>query len=127
MAELVTISKSILIQTVGIGRRHRQTVDQPDRPTNRFPGAAPLASSPVPATRDTGVAPIEVASADKARHRLSRSGDRRLNSALHIIAFTQIRGHRLPEQHLIGVVVRASPVASANRGASFRSPAARNR
>ena len=28
---------------------------------------------------------------DKARHRLSRSGDRQLNSALHTIAITQIR------------------------------------
>ena len=32
-----------------------------------------------------------MASAEHARHRLSRSGDRQLNSALHIIAVTQIR------------------------------------
>jgi len=32
-----------------------------------------------------------VASAEHARHRLSRSGDRQLNSALHIVAVTQIR------------------------------------
>nr|WP_294009217.1 transposase [Streptomyces sp.] len=38
-----------------------------------------------------GTAPIEVASADKARHRLSRKGDRQLNSALHTIAVIQIR------------------------------------
>ncbi|MEU3920209.1 transposase [Streptomyces sp. NPDC029004] len=36
----------------------------------------------------TGVAPVEIASADKACHRLSRSGDRRLNSVLHAIALT---------------------------------------
>lgn len=38
-----------------------------------------------------GAAPIEVAGADKARHRLSRSGDRQLNWALRIIALIQIR------------------------------------
>ncbi len=39
----------------------------------------------------TGVAPIEVSSGQRIRHRLSRSGDRRLNSALHLIAVTQVR------------------------------------
>jgi transposase len=38
-----------------------------------------------------GVAPIEVASADRARHRLPRGGDRHLNLALHITALTQVR------------------------------------
>jgi transposase len=38
-----------------------------------------------------GVAPIEVASGYHARHRPSRSGDRQLNSALHLVAVTQIR------------------------------------
>ena len=47
----------------------------------------------------TGVAPIEVSSGQRTTHRLSRSGDRRLNSALHLIAVTQVRmrdsaGHR---------------------------------
>jgi transposase len=38
-----------------------------------------------------GVAPVEVASADRARHRLPRGGDRQLNLALHITALTQVR------------------------------------
>jgi len=38
-----------------------------------------------------GVAPIEIASGEHSRHRLSRSGDRRLNSAIHLIAVTQVR------------------------------------
>jgi len=38
-----------------------------------------------------GVAPIEVASGERTRHRLSRSGDRQLNSAIHLIAVTQVR------------------------------------
>ena len=36
-----------------------------------------------------GVAPIEVSSGDVQRHRLSRSGDRQLNYALHVMAMTQ--------------------------------------
>jgi len=38
-----------------------------------------------------GVAPIEIASGDKQRHRLSRGGDRQLNTAIHVVALTQIR------------------------------------
>jgi transposase len=38
-----------------------------------------------------GVAPIEVASADRARHHLARGGDRQLNVAWHIVALTQVR------------------------------------
>jgi transposase len=38
-----------------------------------------------------GVAPIEIASSEHSRHRLSRAGDRRLNSAIHLIAVTQVR------------------------------------
>jgi transposase len=38
-----------------------------------------------------GVAPVEVASAEHARHRLPRGGDRQLNLALHIAALTQVR------------------------------------
>jgi len=38
-----------------------------------------------------GAAPIEVASAEKSRHRLPRGGDRQLNYALHIVVLTQIR------------------------------------
>jgi transposase len=49
---------------------------------SRFPTAAHFASS-------TGAAPIEVASGERIRHRLSRAGDRQLNHALHIIALVQ--------------------------------------
>ncbi|MEX2268593.1 MAG: IS110 family transposase [Acidimicrobiia bacterium] len=38
-----------------------------------------------------GVAPVELASGDRSRHRLSRSGDRQLNSAIHLVAVTQVR------------------------------------
>jgi len=52
--------------------------------------AARFASSDKFATY-AGVAPIEVASGDKQRHRLSRGGDRQLNAAIHLVALTQVR------------------------------------
>ena len=39
----------------------------------------------------TGTAPLEVSSGEVDRHRLSRSGNRRLNHALHIVALAQAR------------------------------------
>ena len=39
----------------------------------------------------TGTAPLEVSSGEVKRHRLSRAGNRRLNSALHIIALAHKR------------------------------------
>lgn len=40
-----------------------------------------------------GVAPLDASSGRQQRHRLNRTGNRRLNRALHIIAVTQIRVH----------------------------------
>jgi transposase len=39
----------------------------------------------------TGTASVEIASADSSRHRLSRYGDRQLNSAIYTVAMIQIR------------------------------------
>ncbi|WP_430336327.1 IS110 family transposase [Rhodococcus sp. ACT016] len=50
----------------------------------RFPNESAFANY-------TGTVPVEIVSADKQRHRLSRSGDRMLNSAIHIVAVTQAR------------------------------------
>jgi transposase len=54
------------------------------RRASRFPHASAFANY-------AGVAPVEVASAQRARHRLPRGGDRQLNLALHLIARTQVR------------------------------------
>lgn len=43
--------------------------------------------------RHNGTAPLPVWSANKQRHRLSRSGNRQLNLAVHRIALTQARHH----------------------------------
>lgn len=56
---------------------------------SRFPTADAFATY-------SGVAPIEVASGERTRHRLSRRGDRQLNSAIHLIAVTQVRMRNSP-------------------------------
>ncbi|ANS32551.1 transposase is116/is110/is902 family protein (plasmid) [Rhodococcus opacus] len=43
--------------------------------------------------RHNGTAPLPVWSSNRARHRLSRTGNRRLNAAIHIIALTQAHCH----------------------------------
>jgi len=53
-------------------------------PASRFPSAHAFATY-------VGTAPIEVASGERTRHRLSRQGDRQLNSAIHLVAVTQVR------------------------------------
>lgn len=40
-----------------------------------------------------GTAPLPVSSGKSTRHRLNRTGNRRLNSTIHMIAITQIRTH----------------------------------
>ncbi len=51
---------------------------------SRFPSAHAFAAY-------AGTEPIEVASGERTRHQLSRQGDRQLNSAIHLIAVTQVR------------------------------------
>lgn len=60
---------------------------------NRFKSAAAYA-------RHNGTAPLPVWSSNHKRHRLSRSGNRQINAALHRIALTQARSHP-PAQTMI--------------------------
>jgi transposase len=53
-------------------------------PGRRFPTDADLALY-------AGVAPLEVSSAGRVRHRLNRGGNRQLNAILYRIALTQLR------------------------------------
>jgi transposase len=53
---------------------------------DRFHSAAAYA-------RHNGTAPLPVSSANRSRHRLSRTGNRQLNAALHRIALTQAHWH----------------------------------
>jgi transposase len=50
--------------------------------------------------RHNGTAPLPVWSANKTRHRLSRTGNRQLNCAIHRIAVTQIRCHPDAQSYL---------------------------
>ena len=82
--ERVAASGSTLPSTVGIGAITAGRLIGRTGRAGRFPSSASFANY-------AGAAPIEIASADKARHRLSRGGDRQLNAALHTVAITQIR------------------------------------
>lgn len=84
MQEAVTDSGSSLPGIVGVGPVVAARVLGRTGRASRFPTAAAFAVH-------VGAAPIEIASADKTRHRLSRQGDRKLNNALHTIALTQVR------------------------------------
>jgi transposase len=56
--------------------------------------------SPDAYARHNGTAPLPVWSSNRSRHRLSRSGNRQLNAAIHRIALTQAHWHP-PAQALI--------------------------
>jgi transposase len=84
IAELVAASGSTLTETAGVGPIMAGRLISRTGRASRFPTSSAFANY-------AGAAPIEVASAEKSRHRLSRRGDRQLNSVLHTIAIPQIR------------------------------------
>ncbi|SNR96925.1 Transposase [Haloechinothrix alba] len=84
MQNMVAESDSSLPEITGVGPVVAARLLGRTARAARFPTAAAFAAY-------CGVAPIEIASGDKARHRLSRHGDRKLNNALHTIALTQVR------------------------------------
>jgi transposase len=84
MAEVVAESGTSLTDIDGVGPVVAARLLGRTARASRFPTAAAFASY-------CGTAPIEISSADKVRHRLSRQGDRQLNNALHTIALTQVR------------------------------------
>lgn len=84
MNELLDLHGTTLREIPGVGPVMAARIIGRTRRASRFPNAAAYANY-------TGTAPIEIASAESSRHRLSRYGDRELNSALHTIAVIQIR------------------------------------
>jgi transposase len=84
IAQLVTAAGSTLTETLGVGPiMAGRLISRTGRPS-RVAISSAFANY-------AGTAPVEIASADKSRHRLSRQGDRQLDSALHTIAITQRR------------------------------------
>jgi transposase len=84
IAERVAATGSHLLQVDGVGPVVSGRLLARTRRISRFSTAAAFASY-------AGVAPVEVSSADRVRHRLPRGGDRQLSHARHIVAVNQIR------------------------------------
>lgn len=84
MDELLDLHGTTLRDIPGIGPVMAARIIGRTGRAGRFPTAAAYANY-------TGVAPVEIASAESTRYRLSRYGDRELNSALHTVAMIQIR------------------------------------
>ncbi|MFF7988086.1 transposase [Streptomyces sp. NPDC007901] len=84
MAALVAESGSRMTDTPGIAAITAARLLGRTGNPSRFPTASAFAQY-------AGTARIEIASAGRAHHRLSRRGDRQLNTALHTVVITQIR------------------------------------
>jgi transposase len=84
IAQLVAAAGSTLTEILGVGPIMAGRLISRTGSPGRFATSSAFANY-------AGTAPVEIASAAKSRHRLSRQGDRRLNSAPHTIAITQIR------------------------------------
>lgn len=80
----VAASGSTLPELRGIGHLTAGKILARVGDIHRFRSPAAFASY-------TGTAPIEVSSGEVVRHRLSRAGDRQLNSCLHTMAISQIQ------------------------------------
>lgn len=84
IVEAVDASGTRLTDIVGVGPVTAATILGEIGDVARFANADRFASY-------TGTAPLEASSGDVVRHRLSRAGNRRLNSALHVIALSNKR------------------------------------
>uniref|UniRef100_UPI003D7DDDD0 transposase n=1 Tax=Kineococcus sp. SYSU DK007 TaxID=3383128 RepID=UPI003D7DDDD0 len=84
LTELITATGSGLLQLNGIGPSGAARLLGDVGDIARFPTKAHFASW-------NGTAPIDASSGDNNRHRLSRSGNRRINRVLHIMAIVQMR------------------------------------
>jgi len=84
IADTLAATGSRLTEIAGVGPVVAARLLARTRRASRFPTAATFANY-------AGVAPVEVSSAERIRHRLPRGGDRQLNFALHIVALTQVR------------------------------------
>jgi transposase len=84
IAELVEDNGTGLISLFGVGPVIAGRILAEVGDVSRFPSNDHFASY-------NGTAPIDVSSGEQVRHRLSRSGNRRINHAIHMMAVTQIR------------------------------------
>ena len=80
---MVKATQTTLLRIYGIGILNAAVILAEVGDVTRFPSRHHLASY-------AGTAPLAVSSGDVQRHRLSRSGNRRLNHAIHIAAVVQV-------------------------------------
>jgi transposase len=95
-AQLRTLSRPVcgpLRELVGIGALHAGMLAGYLGPGQRFASDAQLA-------RYAGVAPLEVSSAGRVRHRLNRTGHRKLNEIIHRIALVQAQRYAPAKAYL---------------------------
>jgi transposase len=83
---LVAELAPVLLAMVGVGALTAAKVVAETADVRRFRSKDAYA-------RHNGTAPLPVWSGNRERHRLSRTGNRQLNAAIHRIAITQIRCH----------------------------------
>lgn len=83
IAAEVLASATTVTDVHGVGPLGAATIIGHTRNAGRFPTAGHFA-------RYNGTAPIEASSGPRVRHRLNPRGNRRVNSALHVAAVTQI-------------------------------------
>lgn len=83
---LVSRLAPTLLALVGVGALTAAKIVAETADVNRFKSKDAYA-------RHNGTAPLPVWSGNRERHRLSRTGNRQLNAAIHRIAVTQIRCH----------------------------------
>ena len=82
--ELVQATGSTLLELNGVGPSGSARLLGDIGDVSRFPSRGHFASW-------NGTAPIDASSGEQNRHRLSRSGNRRINRVLHIMAIVQLR------------------------------------
>ena len=86
IAEAVASLATALLGLAGVGALTAAKIVAETADVRRFRSKDAFA-------RHNGTAPLPVWSSNKVRHRLSRTGNRQLNAALHRIAVTQMRIH----------------------------------
>jgi transposase len=93
ITERVTALAPTLLSVVGVGPLTAAKIVGEVADIRRFRSKDAFA-------RHDGTAPLPVWSANKQRHRLSRTGNRQLNAAIHRIAVTQSRCHPEAKNYL---------------------------
>ena len=86
IVEAVSLLAPALLRLTGVGALTAAKIVAEVADVRRFRSKDAFA-------RHNGTAPLPVWSANKVRHRLSRTGNRQLNAAIHRIAVTQMRIH----------------------------------